>query len=183
MKVLAVSDSHHDITFLLPVLRRFAAEVDLIAHMGDGVGDIRAAARVARMKLPRVEGVRGNGDHDPELWPRLLVGNSARPILLLHGHLDGVSESLVKAMAKAEEAGAKLLLFGHTHRAFVEVQRGILVLNPGSISRPRGRDRPTFAVIDVPEDLTVWFTVQFYEVGAEEGPGTGTGRIKEIAVV
>ena len=181
MKVLAVSDSHHDITFLLPVLRRFAAEVDLIAHMGDGVGDIRAAARVARMKLPRVEGVRGNGDHDPELWPRLLVGNSARPILLLHGHLDGVSESLVKAMAKAEEAGAKLLLFGHTHRAFVEVQRGILVLNPGSISRPRGRDRPTFAVIDVPEDLTVWFTVQFYEVGPEEGPKAG--QIREIEVV
>ena len=74
-----------------------------------------------------------------------------------------------------------LLLFGHTHWAFVEVQRGILVLNPGSISRPRGRDRPTFAVIHMPEDLAVWFTVQFYEVGPEVGPGTG--RIREIEVV
>ena len=87
----------------------------------------------------------------------------------------------MKAMAKAEDSGAKVLLFGHTHRAFVQVQRGILVLNPGSISRPRGRDRPTFAVIDVPEDLTVWFTVQFYEVGPEEGHKAG--QIREIDVV
>jgi putative phosphoesterase len=177
MKILAVSDSHHDTSFLLPALRRFAGEVDLIAHMGDGVADVKAAARQARMKLPRVVGVRGNGDHDPAFWPRLLVGNSARPVLLLHGHLDGVGEGLAKAMVKAEEAGAKLLLFGHTHRAFSEVNRGILVLNPGSISRPRGRDHPTFAVIDVPEDLDVWFTVQFYEVGPE------VGVIREIEVV
>jgi putative phosphoesterase len=176
MRILAVSDSHHDISALSPALRKFAGEVDLITHLGDGVGDLEIAARGAGIRLPRVEGVRGNGDHDPALWPRRLIGSSARPILLLHGHLDGANEGLGKIIAAAEDSGAGLVLFGHTHKAISELHRGILVLNPGSISRPRGRDRPTFAVIDVPEDLDRWFGVKFYEVG------TGIGRIREIEI-
>ena len=176
MRILAVSDSHHDISALSPVLRKFAGEVDLIAHLGDGVGDLEIAARRAGIRLPRVEGVRGNGDHDPALWPRRLIGSSARPILLLHGHLEGASEGLGKIIGAAEDSGAGLVLFGHTHKALSELHRGILVLNPGSISRPRGRDRPTFAVIDAPEDGDGWYDVRFYEIG------TGIGRIREIEV-
>jgi putative phosphoesterase len=176
MRILAVSDSHHDISALVPVLRRFASRVDLIAHLGDGVEDLAWAAREARVALPRVEGVRGNGDHDPDLWARRLIGSSERPILLLHGHHEGVSEGLERVILAAESSGAKLALFGHTHRAFFEEYRGILALNPGSISRPRGRDRPTFAVIEVPEDGDRWFELQFYEVG------TGIGRIREIEI-
>jgi uncharacterized protein len=174
MRILAVSDSHHDISALVPVLRKFAAKVDLIAHLGDGVEDLRIAALEAKVRLPRVEGVRGNGDPDPELWPRRLIGGSDRPILLLHGHLEGVNDGLGRVIFAAEASGARLVLFGHTHRAFFEEYRGILALNPGSISRPRGRDRPTFAVIDVPEEADRWFEQRFYEVG------TGIGRIREI---
>jgi putative phosphoesterase len=176
VRILAVSDSHHDISSLTPVLRRFASKVDLIAHLGDGVEDVQWAARNARLILPRVEGVRGNGDPDPDLWPRRLIGNSDRPVLLLHGHLEGVTEDLGRIILAAEAVGAKLVLFGHTHQAFQEEFRGILALNPGSISRPRGRDRPTFAVIEVPEDPDLWYGARFYEVG------TGIGRIREIEV-
>jgi uncharacterized protein len=174
MRILAVSDSHHDIGALTLVLKKFASKVDLIAHMGDGVEDLAWAARESRIRLPRVEGVRGNGDPDPELWPRRLIGSSERPILLLHGHLEGVNDDIGRVILAAESSGASLVLFGHTHRAFFEEYRGILALNPGSISRPRGRDRPTFAVIDVPEDKESWFDLRFFEVG------TGIGRIREI---
>jgi uncharacterized protein len=174
MRILAVSDSHHDISSLVHVLRRFAGKVDLIAHLGDGVEDLERAARHAKLRLPRVEGVRGNADPDPELWPRRLIGGSERPILLLHGHLEGVNDDLGRVIFAAESSGAKLVLFGHTHRAFFEEYRGILALNPGSISRPRGRDNPTFAIVDVPEDPVAWFGIQFYEVG------TGLARILEI---
>ena len=176
MRILAVSDSHHDISSLTIVLRRFASKVDLIAHMGDGVEDVQRAARHAKLILPRVEGVRGNGDSDPDLWPRRLIGSADRPILLLHGHHEGVTEDLGRIVIAAEAVGAKLVLFGHTHRAYFEEFRGVLALNPGSISRPRGRDYPTFAVVDVPDDAEKWFEVQFYEVG------TGLGRIREIDI-
>jgi uncharacterized protein len=174
MRILAVSDSHHDTSCLAPVLRRFASKVDLIAHLGDGVEDLGIAAREARIRLPRVEGVRGNGDPDPDLWARRLIGGSDRPILLIHGHLEGVNDDLGRIVVAAEAVGAKLVLFGHTHRAFFEEYRGILALNPGSISRPRGRDRPTFAIIEIPEEADRWYGLTFYEVG------TGIGRIREI---
>jgi len=174
MRILAVSDSHHDISGLVPVLKKFAREVDLIAHMGDGVEDLERAARVARVLLPRVEGVRGNGDSDPDLWPRRLIGSSDRPILLLHGHHEGVNDDLGRIVIAAESAGAKLVLFGHTHRPFFEEYRGVVALNPGSISRPRGRELPTFAIVDVPEDPALWFAITFYEVGS------GIVRIREI---
>jgi putative phosphoesterase len=174
MRILAVSDSHNDISCLALALRKFAGAVDLIAHMGDGVDDLEEAARAARVRLPRVEGVRGNGDHDPALWTRRLIGSSERPILLLHGHLEGVNEGLGRIIIAAEAARARLVLFGHTHRPFFEEYRGVLALNPGSISRPRGRDRPTFALIDAPDEAGEWFSARFYEVG------TGMGRIREI---
>ncbi len=177
MRLLAVSDSHHDIAYLGPALKKFASKVDLIVHMGDGVDDIERAAEAWSVSLPRVEGVRGNGDVDPGLWPRRLIGSGDRPILLLHGHNEAVGEGLERVILAAESAGACLVLFGHTHRAFFEEYRGILALNPGSISRPRGRDNPTFALIEVPEDAASCLELQFYEVVVE------TGRIREIDVV
>ncbi len=174
MRILAVSDSHHDTSCLEPVLRKHARSVDLIAHLGDGVEDLARAAERAGLRLPRVEGVRGNGDPDPDLWPRRLIGDSDRPILLLHGHLEGVGDGMERVIGAAEASGATLVLFGHTHRPFFEEYRGVLAVNPGSISRPRGRDRPTFALIEVPKELDRWYDVRFFEVG------TGIGRIREI---
>ena len=49
---------------------------------------------------------------------------------------------------KAREC--QVVLFGHTHRPVEENRRGILLLNPGSLSYPRqeGR-RPSYAVMEL----------------------------------
>ena len=178
MRLLVVSDSHHDISRLVPVLRKFAGYVDLIAHLGDGVDDLEPAAQRARVHLPRVEAVRGNGDDaEPGLWPRRLIGSAERPILLLHGHIEGANEDLGRVLLAAEASGAKLVLFGHTHKLFMEEYRGVLAVNPGSIARPRDRAFPTFAIVDVPKESERWYDVRVYEVG------TGSGRIREIEAV
>jgi putative phosphoesterase len=174
MRMLVVSDSHHDIYCLALALKKFALKADLVAHLGDGADDIERAAEAAKLRLPRVEAVRGNGDFEPWIWPRRLIGSADRPVLMLHGHLEGVSEGMSGILAAASAAGAGLVLFGHTHRPFFEEYRGVLAVNPGSISRPRGRDNPTFAVVDVPEDPERWYDVQFYEVDR------GLKRIRKI---
>jgi phosphoesterase, MJ0936 family len=173
--MLVVSDSHHDIRFLARVLRRFAAKVDLIAHLGDGPDDLWTAADALSLRLPRIESVRGNGDDsDPGLWPQRLIGSADKPILMLHGHNEGANEDMSRIVAAAERTGAKLVLFGHTHRVFMEEYRGVLAVNPGSISRPRDRSHPSFALVDAPDDPDRWFDVHFYEVGP------GMGGIREI---
>jgi len=174
MRVLVLADSHREIAALAHVLKRHASRVDLVIHLGDGVEDLAAAARSARVVLPPVEAVRGNGDPDPDLPARRVVELEGRKALLVHGHHEGVGDGLGRALGAAQAAGAVLLLFAHTHKPFFEEYGRILALNPGSISRPRGRDLPTFAILDVPREEGRWYDVRFFEVGR------GLGGIKEI---
>ena len=54
-------------------------------------------------------------------------------VLLSHGHIWHVKQGYAAALRAARNAGAHLLLFGHTHRpcCFQEPD-GLWVLNPGS---------------------------------------------------
>ena len=66
-------------------------------------------------------------------------------------------------MLKGAAAGADVVCFGHTHQLFAGVDRGILLVNPGSISLPRGQFATiggTFAVVQVTPKQ---FTVDFYD--------------------
>jgi uncharacterized protein len=174
MRILVVSDSHRSLGALAAALRKFARDVDLVAHLGDGVEDLAPAASYARVGLPSVAAVRGNEDPDPDLPALRLIEAEGRRALLVHGHLERAGEGLERALGAAEAAGAGLLLFGHTHRPFMEEYRGVLAVNPGSISRPRGRDRPTFALVEVPREAGSWFEVRFFEVES------GFRRVREI---
>ena len=42
---------------------------------------------------------------------------------------------------KTREVGADVGLFGHTHQELIIRENGILLMNPGSPSLPRGRGR------------------------------------------
>ena len=55
--------------------------------------------------------------------------------MLVHGHRQGVKEDLERLYFTALEAGADLVLFGHTHRALHEQEGKVEFLNPGSIGR------------------------------------------------
>ncbi len=169
MRILVLADSHHDFTCLVPVLKRFAGKADIVFHLGDGADDLREAAFRCRTTLPGVEAVRGNGDAEPGLPYRRLVELEGRTALLVHGHNEDVYSGPGRVIAAARAAGADLALFAHTHRPFYEEYKGVLVLNPGSISRPRGRPRPSFAVLDVPADPSKWYEVRFYEVVPDSG--------------
>jgi putative phosphoesterase len=175
MLVLVLADSHHGLGALVAALKKYAPKVDLVVHLGDGVEDLAPASQLARVELPSVATVRGNGDPDPDLPTRRVIELEGRKALLVHGHLDGVGEGLDRALRSAEAAGAGLLLFAHTHKPFFEEYRGVLALNPGSITRPRGGDRPTFALLEAPKEADRWYDARFFEVEA------GFRRIREIA--
>jgi len=173
LSLLLVSDSHHDIHGLSVALRKFAGKVDMLIHLGDGVEDIERASIAAGIAVPRYEAVRGNLDADYSLPTRLTLELNGRLAFIAHGHLESAHSGIEGVLASARAAGADLALFGHTHRPFLEEYGGLLLVNPGSISRPRGYSARGFAVLEVPEDPASWCEARFYAIDPE-------GRVREI---
>ena len=53
---------------------------------------------------------------------------------MCHGHKYNVKSSLLPITYKGKEVGADIVLFGHTHRAYLDEIDGMTIMNPGSVS-------------------------------------------------
>ena len=71
----------------------------------------------------------GDGQNDFQMMRALFP-----KIFCTHGHLYHVKSGLYTVVCAAREAGANLLLFGHTHEALETYDDGLYILNPGSCS-------------------------------------------------
>ena len=155
VKALVISDSHFNRAIVNSILLS-EKDADILLFCGDGIGDIIDSAA----NLPRVVAfVRGN--NDPASYPfayservellkipRVVSFSIADcPVIMTHG--DGFSffDPTEDSIEMAQMNGAQVILSGHTHRGLVAVKRGVLSLNPGSVSRPRGSPA-SFAVLD-----------------------------------
>ena len=68
------------------------------------------------------------GDHD-----RDVVQLGPVKAFITHGHLYNVRYGRLDSLAyAAQEAGAQLALFGHTHQAAYEEMGGVKIVNPGT---------------------------------------------------
>ncbi|MFC4078430.1 metallophosphoesterase family protein [Salinithrix halophila] len=143
MRILIISDSHGEARLLREIVDRVNA--DHVIHCGDFTTD--------RNELPNVPMtvVRGNCDWEevPEedLWQ---VGQAR--FFVTHGHRYQVKSTLLPMRYRAEEAGAQIACFGHSHFPVCEQDGPILLINPGSISSPRGYPVPTYAVLETGEE-------------------------------
>jgi putative phosphoesterase len=94
---------------------------------------------------------------------RLVLGVCGFNIFLVHGHRFSVEQGFGMLIEAAREAGCSIAVFGHTHIPFSGVKTRILMLNPGSPSRPRGNTRPSFAILEL-ESGSVPPRAEFYTV-------------------
>ncbi len=138
------SDSHGSIDRLDDLLLRLG-QVDSVFHLGDVTED--APRNAARLNSGFVS-VRGNCDPWSREPAERIIEWFGHRILLVHGHLYSGKLALYYK-ASAEQCDA--VCFGHTHVASIETYHGILMVNPGSLSRPRDRKGPSCAVLTVTE--------------------------------
>lgn len=150
MKILVVSDTHGDLGNLERVLRILGSRLDLLLHLGDGARDLDRLPRSPERSIPCLQ-VKGNMDSDPHLPPSRVTRAGGHLLYLSHGHAALASGSPLPMILAAREAGASACLFGHTHVPHKSYSEGLLVLNPGSLSRPRNGWGPSFALLTVPE--------------------------------
>ena len=132
LRIAVFSDTHGNTAPMLTAARQ--EKPDVLIHLGDHDRD----ALVLREEFPDTPlySVCGNCDLMPLAPEKLVVQLGPVKALLTHGHIYSVSrwqaDSLVYA---AQEAGAQIAMFGHTHRAVNDQLGGVTLLNPGTAGK------------------------------------------------
>lgn len=91
-----------------------------------------------------IQSVRGNCDPVSSVPLERVVEWEGTRILLLHGH---TVSSRLSLFYRAEEHGCSIVCFGHSHVPCLERFEDVILLNPGSLSRPRSSFGPTCGLI------------------------------------
>jgi putative phosphoesterase len=150
LRLVAVADTHshpHEET----ERRLSAAAPDAILHGGD-IGDLEVLERLA--KIAPVYAVRGNIDTRADGVPDVLTleitrdGRAVLRILLTHIAVAG-PRIRAEVAKRAKAAGASLVVCGHSHVPFIGVDKGLTVLNPGSIGPRRFALPIVFGTIEI----------------------------------
>lgn len=146
MRIGVFGDTHGNLAKLALAVERMGT-IDLLLHTGDHYTDL------LRAELPaHLEAIAVRGNCDQEGPAEETIKAEGHKILLLHGHQYGVKRSLNSLAYRAEEVGADIVVFGHTHIPEIEWVNGILIFNPGSASRPRGEAfYPSFGILTLSE--------------------------------
>ncbi|WP_044894583.1 metallophosphoesterase family protein [Bacillus alveayuensis] len=143
MKVLIVSDSHGLTKELEEIKSRHVGEVDAFIHCGD------SELPYGSSELQNFLYVRGNCDFEKEFPEERIENIQGVRFFITHGHRYNVKMTLMNLYYRAQEAGAKVVCFGHSHIAGAENIEGILLINPGSIYLPRMRKEKTYALLEM----------------------------------
>lgn len=161
MRIAVISDTHGSLASVDRCILR-AGDVDCWLHLGDVKYD--AGYLAGKAGVP-VYSVFGNCDGGcglacpEEVFPipqkasaseRVIAINGVR-IFMCHGHNYDVDLAPFTLSYRARELDCQAALYGHTHMANLEAYGGLLLLNPGSPSRPRGGRKPSFALMTVNE--------------------------------
>lgn len=149
MKILVISDSHGRNDDIKDVLRQ-VGHIDMLIHCGDVE---RGDEYVRSLVDCPVYMVAGNNDYDLDLPDTEFFKLGNHKVLLTHGHRYSVFRDVSKLRAFAEKNEADIVMFGHTHRPYLEIGEDMTILNPGSISYPRQQERkPTFLIMEMDEE-------------------------------
>lgn len=150
MKVLIVSDTHGREQNLAEALEQ-TGPIDQLIHLGDvegGAEHIRELAGDAPAAI-----IAGNNDFFCDLPNERIFTLGGHRIFMTHGHGYFVHSGTLYLKREARKKGADIVMFGHTHKPYMEEDNELLVLNPGSLSLPRQEEhRPTYIVMEIADD-------------------------------
>lgn len=158
MRVLIVSDTHGCHRNLDKVLEQ-ENNLDMLLHLGDvehGEDYIEAIAGCP------VHILAGNNDFFSYLPTEKEIRIGKYRVLMTHGHGYYVSMDTKSLRRVAWARGVDIVMFGHTHRPYMDVEGELKVINPGSLSYPRqeGR-RPSYIIMETQNDGNAVFELKY----------------------
>ncbi|WP_338970871.1 metallophosphoesterase [Fusobacterium nucleatum] len=128
-KILVLSDSH---SYFDKVLKIFEKEKpDIVIGAGDGIKDIEELSYV----YPKAKYymVKGNCDFfDRSHNEENLFEIDGIKVFLTHGHLYDVKRTLNSIKEIGKKLNVSLIVFGHTHKPYIEKDGDMILFNPGA---------------------------------------------------
>ena len=163
MKILIFSDSHGNMELARKALDNHIQTTDLIIHLGDCIADTALFAKVC----PHIANINilGNcdyfsGGYNGRQDSAFYLGQTGLRAFACHGHSYAVDRGTEILYAKARIEKASIAFYGHTHIADISERNGIIIMNPGSISRPRGTEPASYGIVNI-EDGRILPTIIF----------------------
>lgn len=156
MKIAVISDSHNIENNIRNIIK-YLEDADILIHCGDGADDIRLIEEYFNGKIYIVKGNCDFGEIYPE---QLLIELNGKKIFIAHGHKHNVKMNYNNIFYKALEVGADIVTFGHSHKAIILENRGVTLMNPGSISLPYGSDNKTMGFIEIDNNGKIEFSIK-----------------------
>ena len=155
-RVIVVSDAHGDLADLREAfeMARRAGPIDVAVFLGDGMREFDQLRPELTAEKTTCYAVPGNNDwssHEPQEIT-FTVGKVR--FFACHGHTRHVKYGLDRLFYAASEHEAQVALYGHTHRAKVDLDYGVQLINPGAICE-RFRNNTAYAEIRVEDDGSV----------------------------
>ncbi|MDE5759247.1 MAG: metallophosphoesterase [Allobaculum sp.] len=141
MEILVVSDTHGR-NERLTELEWAYPQVERFLHAGDWGGNPN--------QYRHWLSVKGNNDYYAVDLPReRIVEIEGHRIYMAHGHQIPFSNRIQSFVNLAKANQCDIVITGHTHRPLIEEKDGILILNPGSLSRNRDGSSPSYALLNL----------------------------------
>ena len=149
MRILVISDSHGRNDDVAGVIEQ-VGPIDMLIHCGDverGDDYIRSL-----VDCP-VHMVSGNifniGDYK---------------VMVVHVYTFYVYRGVERLKQYALQNSIDIVMFGHTHKPYIEIDEDVTILNPGSVSYPRQPDHmPTFLIMEIDDEGEAHYGHGYYK--------------------
>ena len=160
MKILIVSDTHGRHQALDRALEE-AGKIDMFIHLGDVEGGEDYLEAVVECEKHII---RGNNDFFTELPREEEFEIGPYHAFITHGHYYYVSMDVDTIIEEARSRNADIVMFGHTHKPYIEIDEDVTILNPGSVSYPRQLDHmPTFLIMEIDDEGEAHYGHGYYK--------------------
>lgn len=151
MKLLVISDTHRVLNRVYSVINDIQDIIDGVIHCGDLTDDVLILK--SKYKNLTFYNVSGNCDYGSGTESEKLLIIGGKRIFVTHGHNYSVNYNIDRLCYRAMELEADVCLFGHTHIPLVDNYNGIVIMNPGSLSAPRGGSKPSYGIVTIDDSL------------------------------
>jgi len=135
-RLLIVSDTHGNVGKLDDLIRKYDKQYEYLIHLGDRSYDILSLQE----NIGNLISVKGNIEGQSTGLSRdntpyeVLVELDGVKVFVTHGHRYSVKSTLIFLKKQAKKLGANLVLFGHTHEKYLEIEDDIMYFNPGALT-------------------------------------------------